>query len=708
MNVLKHRKLKVDIVSYFVLIIILAVSSITVVNYRENLANLLHLTEQNVNKSLLFMSDNVKSLFEDAEDALTVVEQYVTYNLDNIESDPRTVIAQFSKILDINSCMLSIYVQSARGAFFQLRKPPVDKKYKDPNKGCMPDDVVYIWRTVSANANTEDWYYLDNKFTQIDHESVKVPENGIDARQRDWYLNAIHKKDHTWSDVYIFSSSKLPGFTISSPLINQTEGTLGVIAIDMTVVSFNEYIEKIRTSANSSLMVINANKKIVSEFSSNVREKKEKTEVETIDSIGDEIFRSAYYSYFIDKKNFNIFNYKNKEYLSYIASFDSKKMNLWFIMYAPTSDFLSEAYQTKNKSIAITLIISFFSIIFLYSFARKISRPIVNLSAQARSIANLEFLEIQQKDSNIIEIQNLSESISLLNKSIGMLSKYIPKALAMKLIAADGTVKIGGTNKTITVLFSDIEGFTTISEDLPAEYLILHLSEYFDALTKVILEKNGSIDKYIGDAIMAIWGAPNSDHEHVLNACKSALICQRVLSELGEQWAKLGKPILKTRIGLHTGDAIVGNIGSSDRINFTALGDTVNLAARLEGLNKYYNTSIIVSSSVVDQASKYFVFRILDKVSVKGKHKSIFIFELVCEQEDPDYMVKMHYSVLAEEAFNAYLARDWDRAIDFYNRLNNEYSLGHGANQLMIARCEHYKEIPPPHDWDGEYLMKEK
>ncbi|MBP9752346.1 MAG: hypothetical protein KBD31_00840 [Proteobacteria bacterium] len=708
MNVLKQRKLKVDIVSYFVLIIALAVTSITVINYRENLANLINLTEQNVNKSLLFMSDNVKTLFEDAEDSLVVAEQYATYNIESVQSDPRTIIAQFAKTLDINSTMLSIYIQTESGSFFQLRKVPFDKQFKDPSKGCIPDEVVYIWRTVASNSTNENWHYLDKKFNQIDQEIVPVTPNTIDPRKRDWYLNAVHKKENIWSDVYIFSSSKLPGFTISSPIINPTEGLLGVIAIDMTVISFNDYIEKIKATTNSSILVLNSNKKIISEVSNRIQQNNGNREVETIDSINDEIFRSAYYSYFIDKKNFNIFEHDQKEYLSYISSFESKKMNLFFILYAPTDDFLSEAYHTKNKSIVITIIIALFSIIFLYSFARKISKPIVHLSAQARSIANLEFLEINHKNSNIIEIQDLSESITLLNKSIGMLSKYIPKALAMKLIAVDGNVKIGGNNKNITVFFSDIENFTTISEELPAEYLILHLSEYFDVLTKIILEKNGSIDKYIGDAIMAIWGAPDSDNDQVLNACKSALICQRALSEVGEQWVKLGKPALKTRIGLHTGDAIVGNIGSSDRINFTALGDTVNLAARLEGLNKYYKTSIIVSSSVVDQASKHFVFRILDKVAVKGKHKSITIFELVCEQDNSEYMLKMHYSVLAEEAFNAYLAKDWDRALDFYVRLNNEYPWGHGANTLMINRCNQFKETPPPIDWDGEYHMTEK
>ena len=161
---------------------------------------------------------------------------------------------------------------------------------------------------------------------------------------------------------------------------------------------------------------------------------------------------------------------------------------------------------------------------------------------------------------------------------------------------------------------------------------------------------------------------------------------------------------------MHTGDAIVGNIGSSDRINFTALGDSINLAARLEGLNKYYNTSIMVSQSIYEIAHSQFLFRILDKVSVKGKNKSILVYELVCEtaQNSPDYMKHVQYSVRAGEAFEAYLARDWEKAIEFYTRMQKEFVWGRVANELIINRCLNYIQTPPSDSWQGEYQMTEK
>ncbi|WP_269458327.1 adenylate/guanylate cyclase domain-containing protein [Legionella waltersii] len=181
----------------------------------------------------------------------------------------------------------------------------------------------------------------------------------------------------------------------------------------------------------------------------------------------------------------------------------------------------------------------------------------------------------------------------------------------------------------MTAFFSDIRNFTDISENMDAESLMLHLCDYFEELSKIITSENGTIDKYIGDAIMAFWGAPIEDESHCLKACNAALKCQLRLNELNEQWEKQKKPKLLTGIGIHTGSAIIGNIGSSSRLNYTAIGDTINTASRLESLSKQYGSVIVVSEDVVNATQDHFEFRFLEQVSIRGKTGSYKIYELV-------------------------------------------------------------------------------
>ena len=251
--------------------------------------------------------------------------------------------------------------------------------------------------------------------------------------------------------------------------------------------------------------------------------------------------------------------------------------------------------------------------------------------------------------------------------------------------------------------FSDIEKFSTVSEKLPAEYLILHLSEYFDEMTKEIMKHDGVIDKYIGDSVMAIWGAPNPDENQVINACNAALGCQKILEELKEKWAPLGKPPLPTRIGIHTGQAIVGNIGSQDRMNFTAIGDSVNIASRLEGANKYYGTKILVSENVEAIARGRILFRVIDKIAVKGRSSGIVVYEPLCSMKDADdknYYKLIDLCAKAKEAFELYQNQEFEEALKHYRSMELLFPGLELSLEPLIKKCEEFKQTPPV-DWDG-------
>ncbi len=208
-------------------------------------------------------------------------------------------------------------------------------------------------------------------------------------------------------------------------------------------------------------------------------------------------------------------------------------------------------------------------------------------------------------------------------------SKFVSKSVVDELLKDPEKLKLGGEKKILTVLFSDIRGFTSISEKLTPEALVEHLNEYLEAMTEIVFKYDGTLDKYVGDEIMAFWGAPIPQDDHALKACRAAVEMMRDLNELNEQWKSMGKPELHIGIGLNTGDMVVGNMGSSSRMDYTLMGDNVNLGARLEGTNKEYKTNIIISEFTYEYVKDNVIARELDLVRVKGKQLPVKIYELI-------------------------------------------------------------------------------
>jgi adenylate cyclase len=206
--------------------------------------------------------------------------------------------------------------------------------------------------------------------------------------------------------------------------------------------------------------------------------------------------------------------------------------------------------------------------------------------------------------------------------------RYVPVDLVRQILRSGVSPSVGGERRELTVMFSDIRAFTGIAETLAPEELIGLLSEYFQLASDAILGSGGTIDKFIGDGILALWNAPQRVENHEAQACRCALEMQRKIGIFNEQQRSRAKPTLETRIGIHTGVAIVGNVGTAARLDYTALGDIVNIAARLEQINKTYGTGIIVSGAVEKAVGEAFIFRHLGEVSLKGRRRLVRIFEL--------------------------------------------------------------------------------
>jgi adenylate cyclase len=283
-------------------------------------------------------------------------------------------------------------------------------------------------------------------------------------------------------------------------------------------------------------------------------------------------------------------------------------------------------------------------------------------------------------------------------------STYLSPTLVDQLVEHPEKVSLAGEERELSVLFSDIRGFTPISEGLSPEGLSQFLNEYLTPMTDAVMATRGTVDKYMGDAVMAFWGAPIPDAEHVANACRCALLKMRRLRDRQPEWQARGLPPIDIGIGINTGVMRVGNMGSEKRFDYTVMGDAVNLGSRLEGLNKPYGTNIIVSEFAHAHVADGFFFRLLDKVRVKGKKEPVRIYELLAEGTPPPGVERE--ATRFEEAFDAYHEKRFDEAEAILTEL--QAADAHALYALYLDRIRTFRQTPPPEDWDGTYTFTSK
>ncbi|MBW6485647.1 MAG: adenylate/guanylate cyclase domain-containing protein [Syntrophobacterales bacterium] len=287
----------------------------------------------------------------------------------------------------------------------------------------------------------------------------------------------------------------------------------------------------------------------------------------------------------------------------------------------------------------------------------------------------------------------------------GAFQYYLTASVVNEILKDPSKLKLGGDKKNLSVMFSDIRGFTSISEQLAPEQLVQLLNEYLTAMTNIVFKHEGLLDKYIGDAIMAVFGAPLDQPDHARRACLTAVEMMSELKRLRIKWASEGWPPINIGIGINTGDMVVGNMGSEMRFDYTVMGDSVNLSSRLEGTNKEYGTNIIVSEFTHEIVKDEFFFRELDAVRVKGKKLPVRIFELLGEQKDKAQW--QGFADIFATGLQSYREGRWDEAIAQFNKVLGAKPGDYPA-QLYLERCEALKENPPEGEWDGVFTMTKK
>jgi adenylate cyclase len=268
------------------------------------------------------------------------------------------------------------------------------------------------------------------------------------------------------------------------------------------------------------------------------------------------------------------------------------------------------------------------------------------------------------------------------------------------------SIKLGGEKKELTVLFSDVRGFTTISEQLPPEELVALLNEYLSAMTEIILRHRGNVNKYLGDGIMAIFGAPRTEPAHAVVACDTALASQEALVKLRTDWQRRGLQEITARIGINTGDVVVGNVGSPMRMEYTVMGDSVNLASRLEGANKFYDTQILIGPRTFALAGADFETREVDLLRVKGKRAPVVVYELLARKGQLS-SVKQQTVEIYLQGLASYKKGSFSQAQAAFEKALT-VDPADGPSKVYLQRSQEFLITPPAVPWDGVYELRQK
>ncbi len=566
-------------------------------------------------------------------------------------------------------------------------------------------DFIYSQRQPDGTISTEivlrhhkpmlhTMIYRDIQGRIVKQETL--PPTSYDPRTRPWYLQAKQQRKLIWTDIYMYYSDRKyysapeKGISVATPAYNKDGKLMGVFGLDMSLEYLTQFITHQKVSKHGYAFIITKKGDFVAyPLQSLVKQSSSSLQpLMNIPVISRPLIDKS--MKFYNKTHLKQFSltYKDDAYLiNYQPIFRFAEQG-WIIgIIAPKSDFVGFLQQINFVTLLISIIALLLSIVIVSRLSTRIVKPIDYLVRETEKIRQFELECSINLPSRMKEVVVLRNAIISMKRGLRQFQRYVPKLLVRQLIESGEDIRIGGVRKQLVVLFSDIENFTSIAEKMDPTELMEQICEYFEVLTQVILVQKGTIDKYIGDSIMAFWGAPFPEEAPCEHAALAALQCQAKIAELNAKWVQQGKSKFVTRIGIHKGEAIVGNLGSLERLNYTAVGDTINISSRLENINKVYQTHIMVSDVVYEEIKDRFVLRMIDRVVVKGRTGAISIYELL-----GDNLASIPFDVNAYQAefaqgFTAYTNNQWQEAIRHFQRCFSIFPQDTVA-PLFIERCK--------------------
>lgn len=485
--------------------------------------------------------------------------------------------------------------------------------------------------------------------------------------------------------LYVTAPSINPdtGYPIISaryPIYTVDDEFLGCASVNITFDVLSRYLSTQRPSRNSVTMIADpSDGKIVasSEREKVVNVSGGKLQIATLANIENADVREAYRRHVQTNRDDFVFQSPRdgRELSASFARFPETFGSPWeSVILTPTDDFVGQLRETNQKIILTIVTLTAIELAFIFLIARQLTRPLERVTKELEAIEELSFEDAGAPPSKIKEIARLQTAATLLRSSLQSFSSFAPVEVVKGLVKSGIPLTLGVERRSLTVFFSDIEAFSTHAERSDPDQLLQQMSIYFDIVSQSVADEGGTVDKFIGDGVMAFWGAPVGLPDHALRACCGALRSVRRLDAINEMQRGRGLAAFRMRIGLNTGEALVGNVGSTDRFSYTAMGDAVNVASRLEGMNKQFGTTICVSETLVKAVEGQIVVRPLRRIAVKGREERFMVYEFlgVRDSEDPELKptdAALALSELTRSASQLFEAGDYGNAAAAYRQI---------------------------------------
>jgi adenylate cyclase len=549
----------------------------------------------------------------------------------------------------------------------------------------------------------------------LEPDTQKTVESDYRPTQQFWYFTAFDKDQPVWSNIFHLPATGRLGVT-TTRAIERDGRLLGVIGVAISLDQISGFLDGIEISLGSAVFLTNTFDELVAVQRAMV-DASTAGQAQTISKLEESPLAavrrvvaalhdtSAALNTLQGTAQFTFHDREDGEDY-FITLVPLAQMGLIACVVIPETDIFGKI--NRNNRILLAALVGFvLATVGLATVAsrRTIGTALARLTHNLRQLEDFKLDSIMAIPSRFSELRQVSSATLRMSASLASFNKYIPTELVRSLFAQGIEAELGGERRVLTILFMDVAGFTRISERL-GDRIIDFLGDYLSEMSAEIQAQGGTIDKYIGDAIMAFWGAPIPTDEHALRACRGALACQARLAAMRESGRGRDLPELHARIGINTGEVLVGNVGSRDRLNYTVIGDAVNVASRLEALNKMFGTEIIIGESAYVAARDHLVVRPLGRVAVYGKAIGIEVFELLGLKERGENG-KPPWLLRYEEGFAAMRRREWEFAVARFRDVITQRGRD-CVCATLIERVERFKKEPPPPDWDDLLVLESK
>jgi adenylate cyclase len=538
--------------------------------------------------------------------------------------------------------------------------------------------------------------------TDVKFKNRRFEPTSYSVVDQQWYREASQSDEERWFTLTTHPDGERPAAALAGPIdVNQKRA--GVLAIIIELTRVSNFLSQLTVGKSAGAFILDRSGAAIAAPDPDADELHALKTTHPLFPVAVDAIQQAGSGYDADKgQPFRTQVIRDgKAYEAVLTPISFPGWSLVTVI--PESEFLGPVETTIRKlliGLAILIVIAGLSSAWLAQ--RLIAGPLIKVVNEIRHVERFDLDKVERHPSRLTEIENLSGAIADMALGLAAFRKYIPADLVKRLIS-DGTgAKLGGAVRPMSVMFVDLAGFTGMSERM-GDRIIPLLSRYFDAVSGQVQAHGGTIDKFIGDAVMAFWGAPALNPDHAADCCRAALACQRAVGEQG--LADDAGHAVKIRIGINSGDMLVGNIGSEVRLNYTVIGDAVNIASRLEGTNKLYGSQIIIGPETRRLAGDRIVARELDRLAVYGRAGGLQIYELLGMAGE--FTDSSGWAGFYETGLASYRARDFGAAIGDFEKVINLRSQDQ-ASSMMIERCKQQLENPTGDGWDDTAIARTK